>query len=50
MNHREKKQKEKPKQKEPLTREEFFRMLNKVIRPVSEKQKPPEPEKKETSE
>jgi hypothetical protein len=36
------------KEKEPLTKEEFFRVLNKVIRPVSEKQ--PEPEKKETSE
>jgi hypothetical protein len=43
-----KKNKQKIEQKEPLTKEEFFRVLNKVIRPISEKKQ--EPEKKETSE
>ena len=39
-----------PIQKEPLTREGFFKILDKVIRPVSEKEKPPKKEKKGTSE
>ena len=38
------------KEKEPLTREGFFKILDKVIRPKTEPEKPQEPEKKETSE
>ncbi len=39
----------KEEQKEPLTRERFYQILNKVIRPVNEKGKLPKKEKKGTS-
>ena len=41
--------KKKEKEKELLTREGFFKILDKVIKPKTE-EKPPKPEKKETSE
>ena len=40
----------KDEEKEPLTREGFFKILNAVIRPKSEKEKPPKKEKKGTLE
>ena len=48
-NGKETKKKEE-KKKEPLTKEKFFELLNKAIRPVNEKEKPPKKEKKGTSE
>lgn len=50
MNEKKKKQEEKPKEKEHLTREGFFKILDKVIKPKSEPEKPPKTEKKGTSE
>lgn len=48
---KQKKEQEKTPSKESvLTREKFFKILDKVIRPVSEKEQPPKKEKKETSE
>ena len=43
------KKKKKEEIKEPLTREGFFKILDKVIKPKAEK-KPPKKEKKGTSE
>ena len=43
------KKQNKDKEKEPLTREGFFKILDKVIKPKAEK-KPPKKEKKGTSE
>ena len=52
-----KKTKKQPKQKQKtpseervLTKEKFLQILNQVIRPVSERGKPPKKEKKGTSE
>lgn len=45
-----KKQEKTPPEESVLTREKFFKILDKVIRPVSEKEEPPEKEKKGTSE
>ncbi len=39
-----------PKEEAVLTREEFFRVLNRVTRPDPSKAKPPKKEKKGTSE
>ena len=45
-----KRQKKTPSEKSVLTKEKFLQILNQVIRPVSEKQKPPVKGKSKTSE
>lgn len=44
------KTKKTPSKESVLTKEKFLQILNQVIRPVSEKGKPPKKEKKGTSE